>query len=73
MSPADVVRLARRAATDSGYKLADYREPETHFEFVRKDRSWSVFFQMKPPTPPGGHFLVVVDDETGKTRVVPGE
>lgn len=73
MSQADVVRVASRAATDAGYKLADYKKPEAHFEFVHKDETWTVFYEMKPPTPPGGHFLVWVDDKTGKTRVMPGE
>lgn len=73
MSQSDVVRIAGRAATAAGYKLADYQEPEAHFEFVRKDGSWTVFYVMKPPTLPGGHFQVWVDDKTGKTQVMPGE
>ena len=73
MSQQDVIRVADRAATDAGYKLADYKEPEAHFEFVRKDGSWTVSFVRKPPTPVGGHFQVWVDDKTSKTRVMPGE
>ena len=73
LSQPEVVQIASRAATDAGYKLADYKEPEAHFEFVRKDRSWTVFFVRKPPTPPGGHFSVWVDDQTSKTQVTPGE
>ena len=73
MSQAEVVRVSAGAATDAGYKLADYKEPEAHYEFVRKDGSWTVFYTMKPPTPPGGHFTVWIDDKTGKTQVMPGE
>jgi hypothetical protein len=73
MSQADVIRLANRAAEDAGYKLAGYKAPETHYEFVRKDKTWTVFFVMKPPTPAGGHFQVWVDDRTGKTEVMRGE
>jgi hypothetical protein len=81
MSQADVVRVAARAATDAGYKLVDYKKPEAHFEFVHKDGTWTVFYEMKPPTPLGEHFqtplgehfLVWLDDKTGKTRVMPGE
>jgi len=73
MSQQEVVRAANRAATDAGYKVADYKEPEAHFEFVHKDGSWTVFFEQKPPAPLGGHFLVWVDDKTSKTRVMPGE
>jgi hypothetical protein len=73
MSQQDVVRVANRAASEAGYKVADYKEPEAHFEFVRKDGSWTVFFVRKPPTPAGGHFQVWVDDKTSKTQVMPGE
>jgi len=73
MSKTDVVRAAGRAATEAGYKLEGYKEPEAHFEFVRKDGSWTVFYVMKPPTPVGGHFQVWVNDKTGKTRVMQGE
>jgi hypothetical protein len=65
--------VASRAATDAGYKIGDYQEPEAHFEYVRKDGSWTVFFKLKPPTPPGGDFLVWVDDTTSKTQVIRGE
>jgi hypothetical protein len=73
MSQTDVVRAASRAAAQAGYKLTRYKEPEAHFEFVRKDGSWTVFYTMKPPTPVGGHFQVWVEDKTGKTKVMPGE
>jgi hypothetical protein len=75
LSQQDVIQVASRAATDAGYKVADYKEPEAHFEFVRKDGSWTVFFERKPPTPVGGggHFQVWVDDKTSRTQVMPGE
>jgi hypothetical protein len=73
MSQADVVQAASRASKGAGYELANYQDPETHYEFVRKDRSWTVFYVRKPPTPAGGHFQVWVDDRTGKARVMPGE
>ena len=73
LSQPEVIQIASRAATDAGYKLERYKEPEAHFEFVRKDGSWTVFYTMKPPTPPGGHFQVWVDEKTGKTQVMKGE
>ena len=73
LSRQEVVQVASRAATDAGYKIADYKEPEAHFEYVRKDGSWTVFYVRKPPTPAGGHFQVWVDDKTSKTQVMPGE
>jgi hypothetical protein len=72
MSQEDVVRLANRAAADAGYKLTDYKAPEARYEFTKKDKTWSVFFDGKAPMP-GNHFLVCVDDKTGKTQVMPGE
>ena len=72
-SQADVVRIARDVASAAGYKLADFREPKPYYEMTWKDQTWVVFFEMKPPTPPGGAFLVWVNDKTGETRVVAGE
>lgn len=72
LSQSEVVQIASRAATEAGYKIVDYKESVAHFEYVRKDRSWTVFFVLKPPTPPGGHFSVWVDDKTSKTQVIPG-
>jgi hypothetical protein len=73
MSQAEVVRLAGRAAADAGYELADFKEPQAHFEFLRKKNSWTVFYERKPPTLPGGHFQVWVNDKTGKTQVMRGQ
>jgi|SRR5215831_2955441 len=72
LSQVDVVRLASEAATNAGCQLKDYTQPAAHFEFVRKDKSWSVFFERKSPAPPDADILVVVDDKTGKAQVVAG-
>lgn len=72
MQRQEIVRLAKDAATQAGYEVEDYREPDVRFEVTRKDGSWTVFFERKPPTPPGGHFQVWVE-KTGKTRVMAGE
>ncbi|MCC7539080.1 MAG: hypothetical protein IT379_22850 [Deltaproteobacteria bacterium] len=35
---------------------------------------WHVFFEISPgPVPPGGHFGVYVDAQSGDARVMPGE
>jgi len=44
-----------------------------HYEFTEKDHTWTVFFQLKPPTPPGGHFTVYVDDQTKKATLMRGK
>ena len=73
MSRDDVIKAANSAAIEAGYKLARYGVPEARYQFVNKDKRWTVSYTMKPPTPPGGHFLVWVEDQTGKTQVMPGE
>ena len=72
LGQAQVVRIAAEAATKHGYRLADYKDPEAHYQFTHKDQTWSVFYDGKVPTP-GNHFLVVIDDRTGVPLVMPGE
>jgi len=71
LSQAQAVRIAAEAATKQGYHLTDYKDPQAHYEFTRKDRTWSIFYDGKVPMP-GHHFLVWVDDRNGETRVMPG-
>ena len=73
MSKKEVIAIAKQAGEKAGYHLDDFREPEAHFEYTRKDHTWTVYFQLKPPTPPGGFFWVHVDDQTGHTEVAHGE
>ena len=72
LGQAEAVRIAAEAASKNGYRLADYNAPQVHYEFTRKDKTWSVFYDGKVPMP-GHHFLVWVDDQTGTARVMPGE
>jgi hypothetical protein len=71
MTQAEVVRAAAQSGKGAGYNLADYKEPDVHFEFTDKDQTWSVFYEGRVALP-GNHFLVVVDDKTATTRVAPG-
>ncbi len=71
-SQLEVVRIAAEAATIHGYRLADYKDPQAHYEFTRKDKTWSVFYDGKVAAP-GHHFLVWIDDRTATARVMPGE
>ena len=73
MSLTEVVGVASRAATDAGYKLSNYKDPEVSYESLRKDGTWTVFFDGKPPGLPGRHFLVWVNDRNGQTKLMPGE
>src|SRR5437773_10132051 len=72
LSQAQAVRIAAEAATKHGYRLTDYKDPQAHYQFTRKDMTWSVFYDGRVPMP-GHHFLVWVDDRTGEARVMPGE
>jgi hypothetical protein len=72
LNQAEVVRIAVEAAAKHGYRLSDYKDPQVHYEFTRKDKTWSVFYDGKVPLP-GHHFLVWVDDQTGAARMMPGE
>jgi hypothetical protein len=67
LSTAEAIRIARQAAERQGVDLGRYREPEAHYDFTRKDRSWFVFFDGRVARP-GNHFAVSVDDRTGEAQ-----
>lgn len=69
----EVIQIAKDTAKSEGYDLGKYNMTGCHYEFTRKDHTWTVFFELKPPTPPGGHFMVWVDDQTKKTTLARGE
>ena len=72
LSEAQAISIAKQAAEREGRNLANYKDPVAHFEFIEKDRSWSILFDGKIPMP-GNHFLVEVDDLTESTRVMMGQ
>ena len=69
----EVIRIAEAKARSEGFDLQKYNMTGCHYEFTEKDRTWTVFFQLKPPTPPGGHFVVCVDDQTKKATLMRGK
>jgi len=71
LTKSQAVLAASQAGQAAGYCLADYEDPDAHFELSDKDRTWSVFYQGRVLRP-GNFFLVVVDDRTTATRVVAG-
>lgn len=73
LTKTEVIRIAEETAKANGYDTNKYNMTGCHYEFVHKDNTWTVFFELKPPTPPGGHFLVTVDDQTKKAELAPGE
>jgi len=73
LTEAEVLRIAAAAARSEGYDVDKYDMTGCNYESERKGRTWTVFYVLKPPTPPGGHFLVSVDDQTRKATVARGE
>ena len=69
----EVLKIAQAKAKKEGYDLKKYDMKGCHYQFTRKDHTWTVFFELKPPTPPGGHFMVWVDDQTKEAKLMPGE
>jgi hypothetical protein len=68
----EAIEIAKHAAEHQGLRLSEYKAPEAHYEFTRKDKSWWVVFDGKIPIP-GNHFAVSIDDQTGKAELIPGE
>jgi len=73
MQEKEVVAIAETTAKAEGFDLAKYDMTGCHYQYTRQDGTWTVFFQMKPPTPPGGHFAVTVVDQTKKATLMRGE
>ena len=70
---AEVLRITEVTAISEGYDIRKYNMIGCHYEFTHKGHSWSVFYELKPPTSPGGHFVVSVDDLTRKATLAHGE
>ena len=73
MTKKEVLLIAEAKAKSEGYDIAKYNMTGCHYEFTHKDRTWTVFYELKPPTPPGGHFFVSVNDQTKEARLAHGE
>ena len=71
LDQSQVISVAEAAAAREGYKLERYQPPEVRFD--EEDRQWWVSFEMLPPTPPGGHFGVLIDVDKKEITVLPGE
>jgi hypothetical protein len=70
LNESEVVALAKEAAERAGYRLENYEEPNVRFELDKTDE-WVVTFRSK--INPLVHFFVTVDDQTGNTKLMPGE
>ena len=73
LATADVISIAETTAKAEGYDIGKYNMTGCHYEFTDKNHTWTVFYELKPPTPPGGHFVVLIDDQTKKATLGRGE
>lgn len=71
LAKAEVVAIAQHLAEQKGERAEDYQPPIIHFDSTTGE--WHLWFHLKPPGHPGGHFGVVVNDKTKTTEFIPGE
>jgi len=66
-----LVRSAIAAGAEAGYDPAVYEV--TRVEWRGDDASWWILSEHEAPAPPGGHFSVRVDGESGEATLRRGE
>lgn len=71
LSEREVLTIANHAAKASGFDLSRYHVPEAHYEYVYKDRTWSVSYEGITPDL-GNVFFVIVNDNTRATKIERG-
>jgi hypothetical protein len=69
----DVLKISEATAKSEGFDTSKYNMTGCHYEYTATDKTWTVFYELKPPTPPGGHFMVSVEDQTEKAALSRGE
>lgn len=63
--------IAAALGADNGYDPEVYSA--TDVRWLEDEGAWWLVFEHAPPTPPGGHFAVQVDGQTGQARLMHGE
>jgi hypothetical protein len=71
ISEADARSIAEKKGTEEKYDMSVFRIVSV--ERDQEKGEWRVFAEHRPPTPPGGHFIVYVDGTSGAARLVHGE
>ena len=69
----EAAQISKRVAKSNGIELERYDEPSVTADTSGGKVTWRASFQMKPSTPPGGHFTVTVDDSSKKATYIAGE
>ena len=72
LSETQVLTIATNAASKHGYDLALYESRKPKYNFVRKDRTWTVLFELPQPRL-GGDLIVRIQDATGNAEVLRGQ
>jgi hypothetical protein len=76
LSEAAVIAIADRVAVTKGYSPSKF-EKRAKYNFVHKDNTWTVFYDLKPDSRgriylDGVNFTVYVKDDTKETWLIPG-
>lgn len=66
----NVIKISRECAVKEGLELNRYFICSVQYDVSKK--TWNVFFQNHIPAP-GHHFMVVLEDETGKVSLIHGK
>jgi hypothetical protein len=76
LSQSKAISIAEKVAVKAGFKLSDYkpRTASVDVEYGSKKRflTWSVNFEPQPWSPNHDAFIVFVDDQTKKAKLVSG-
>jgi hypothetical protein len=67
-----VVTLANAEASRRGYVLSNYLSPRVYYQFLKADRTWTVFYEGKDMAL-GNQFFVHIDDKPKALELLPGE
>jgi hypothetical protein len=82
LAEGEVIQVANAALVARGIYPSDYKAPRAQFEWRERDRTWTVFYDLRTPTPweprvpapktalgAPRHFMVAVDDRTRRTKL----
>ena len=74
LSKKDALVIAEKTAKEHGVNLKRYELAPFPQELSEDGKAWTFYFKCTPePTPPGCHFWVDVNRESGEAKYLPGE
>jgi len=69
----EVNDVVAEVARSNGANLAEYSSPVISYDGTKCEDQWTASFTLQGEGRPGGHFTVVVDDRSKRTKFLPGE